>query len=121
MLTISRQQPHVEGNQAVEGQHPESTKVSRERKMLTISLPSSRAVSRKTINKSAKFEIIQTFLPPSHEQLKGLPSKRTVLKVELLEDHQIYCLHVCICALLSPEILQDGAVKGLIILTVITS
>ena len=41
-------------------------------------------------------------------------SKRTVSKVDLLQDHQIYCLHACMCAFLSPEILYAGAVKGII-------
>ena len=40
-------------------------------------------------------------------------SKCTVLKVDLLQDHQIYCLQVCLCTLFSPEIVQAGAVKGL--------
>ena len=52
-------------------------------------------------------------LPPSHEQVKGLLSKSTVLKVDLLQDHQLYCLQECMCALFSPETLQDVAVKGL--------
>ena len=32
--------------------------------------------------------------------------------------HQIYCLQACMCAFLSPEILQAGAVNGLNILHV---
>ena len=30
----------------------------------------------------------------------------------LLQGHQIYCLQACICALLNPELLQAGTVKG---------
>ena len=36
-----------------------------------------------------------------------------VFKADLLQDHQIYCLQVCMCELFSPEMLQAGAVKGL--------
>ena len=63
--------------------------------------------------KSAKSETIKAFLPISHEQVKGFLPKCTVLKVDLLQDHQIYCLEACMCALFSPEISQAGAVKGL--------
>ena len=38
---------------------------------------------------------LRTFLPLRMSEVKGLPSKCTVLKIELLEDHRIYCLHVC--------------------------
>ena len=34
----------------------------------------------------------------------------------LLQDHQIYCLQVCTCALFSPEISHFGTLKGLIYL-----
>ena len=50
---------------------------------------------------------------PSHEHTKGLLSKCTVWEIYLLQDHQIYCLQACMCALFSPEILRAGAVKGL--------
>ena len=47
-----------------------------------------------------------------HEQVKGFLSKCTALRVDLLQDHQIYCFQACMCALFSPEIVQAGAVKG---------
>ena len=53
-------------------------------------------------------------LSPSHEHVKVFLSKWTVLKVDLLQDHQIYSLQACMCALFSPEILQAAAAKGLI-------
>ena len=34
--------------------------------------------------------------------------QNAVLKVDLLYDHQIYCLEACMGALLSPEIVQAG-------------
>ena len=37
------------------------------------------------------------FLPPSHEYVKGFLSKCTVLKVDLLQDHQIHCMEECVC------------------------
>ena len=46
--------------------------------------------------------------------MKGLLPKCTVLKVELLQDHQICSLQACLCALCSPKNLRAGAVKGLI-------
>ena len=49
----------------------------------------------------------------SHEHVKGFLPKGTVLKVDLLQDHQIYCFQACMCAFLSTKILQAGAVKGL--------
>ena len=55
----------------------------------------------------------KAFSPNSHEHVKGFLSKCIVLKVDLLQDHQIHCLQACMCALFSPEILQAGAVKGL--------
>ena len=48
-----------------------------------------------------------------HEHVEGFLSKCTVLKVDLLQDHQIYCLEACMCELFSPGILQAVAVKGL--------
>ena len=53
---------------------------------------------------------------PSHKHMKGFLSKFTVLKVDLLQYHQIYCLHACTYALFSQESFQAGAVKGLIII-----
>ena len=50
----------------------------------------------------------------SHKHIKGFLSKCTVLKVDLISDQQIYCFQACICTLFSLEILQAGAVKGLI-------
>ena len=46
--------------------------------------------------------------------MKGFPSKCTVLRLDLLYDHQVCCLQACTCALFSPEMLQVVAVKGLI-------
>ena len=46
------------------------------------------------------------FSPLSHEHGKGLLTQWTVLKVDLLQDHQIHCLEACMCALFSPEIVQ---------------
>ena len=40
---------------------------------------------------------VKQFLPPSREHVKGFLSKCTVLKVDLLQDHQIYCLQACVC------------------------
>ena len=63
-------------------------------------------------NKNAKFEIIKAFFSlPLHEHVTRVLSKCTVLKVGLLQDHQIHSLEAC--ALFSPEILQAVAVKGL--------
>ena len=45
--------------------------------------------------------------------MKGFLSKCAVLKVDLLQDRQIRYWQACMCALLSPKILQAGAVKGL--------
>ena len=76
-------------------------------------------------NKGAQFEIMQA--PPTpphtllHEQVKGLLAKCTVLKVDLLQDRQICCFQACMGALLSPDILQAGAVKGLKIIIVISN
>ena len=53
------------------------------------------------------------FLPPWREHVKGFLSKWTVLKVDLLQDIQIYSLEGCMCARFSPEIVQAVAVKGL--------
>ena len=72
-----------------------------------------RVVTRKRTNKSAKLEIIYGFSPHAHEHLKGLLSKFTVLKVDLSQDHQMYCLQACMCAFFSSEFLQAEAVKGL--------
>ena len=43
--------------------------------------------------------------------MKKYVSKRTVLKVDLLQDRQIYCLQACMIAFFRPE--QAVAVKGL--------
>ena len=56
---------------------------------------------------------MKAFFSLLHEQVKEFLSKCTVLKVDLLYDHQIYCLRACMCALFSPEILQGVAMKGL--------
>ena len=41
--------------------------------------------------------------PASHELVKRFLSKCTILKADLLQDHQICCLQACMCALFSPE------------------
>ena len=62
-------------------------------------------------SKSTKLEMIKHPPPPSmHKPVKGLVSECTVLKIDLLWDYPIYCLQVYF----SSEILQAGAVKGLI-------
>ena len=48
--------------------------------------------------------------------MKEFQSKCSVLTVDLLQYYQIYCLQTCMYAHFSPEILQAGAVKGLIFL-----
>ena len=55
-------------------------------------------------------------LPPSREHVKGVMSKCTVLRTDLLYYHHTHCLEARMCDLLSPEILQAEAVKGLIFL-----
>ena len=68
----------------------------------------------KTITDSAK--IIGNhhgFFPASYEHVKGIVRKRTVLKVNLLQDYQIHCLQACMCAVFSLNILQVGAVTEL--------
>ena len=47
--------------------------------------------------------------------MKALLLKCIVLKADLLQDRQIYCLQACMGALFSPENRQAGAVKGLIL------
>ena len=64
-------------------------------------------------NKSAKSETMKAFLSLSRKHIEGFLSKCTVLKVDLLQGHQIYCLQACMCALFSLEILHPGTVKGL--------
>ena len=66
------------------------------------------AFIRKTTNKSAKLQIIKVF-----QSFVWALSKCIGLKVNLLLDHQTYCLQACVCARFSPEILQAGAMKGL--------
>ena len=56
--------------------------------------------------KNYQFEIIK--------HVKGLLQKCTVLKVDLLQTHQICCLRACMCARFSPKKLRTRAVKGLI-------
>ena len=61
----------------------------------------------------AKFEIINAFFPFC---MNGFLSKCTVLKVDLLQYHQIiYFLQAYMYALFSSEMSHAGAVKGLII------
>ena len=48
----------------------------------------------------------------SHKHVKGFLSKCTVFKVDLLQDHEIYCLEACMFALFSPEILQARGSEG---------
>ena len=65
--------------------------------------------SHKRTNKNAKFEIIKALFSPSHEHVKGRQTKRTVQK-------QIcYATIKYTVCIFSPDILQAGAVKGLII------
>ena len=56
---------------------------------------------------------LRPVLLPSYEHVNRFLLKCTPLKVDLLQDHQLYCLEACMCALFSPELLQDVAVKGL--------
>ena len=51
-------------------------------------------------------------VPPSHEHVKSFLSKCALLKVDLLQDHQIYCLQACMCALYSPEIFTGFGSEG---------
>ena len=53
---------------------------------LTLSLPCLPRLhlKKKTPTKSAKFETIKAFLPPSHKHVKGFLSKCTVLKVRFV-------------------------------------
>ena len=44
--------------------------------------------------------------------MKGVLSKRIAFKVDALWDRKIYCLQARTC-IFSPEILQAGAVRGL--------
>jgi len=52
-------------------------------------------------------------LPPSYKHVNRFPLKCTLLKVDLLQDNQLFCLEACMCALPSPEIVQAVVVKGL--------
>ena len=47
-------------------------------------------------NKSAKFENKFVFCPLLKTALNDSYPKCTVLKVDLLQDHQIYCLEACV-------------------------
>ena len=54
---------------------------------------------------------------PLHEQDKGFLSKCTVLKVGLLQDHEMCGLQACMCALFSPQMFTgcgSGGVKLLL-------
>ena len=66
----------------------------------------------KTIKRGAKSEIIKAFCSLRMSTRKDF--YQNVLKVDLLQDHQTYCLEACMCLLFSPEGLQAGAVNGLI-------
>ena len=80
--------------------------------VLTLHCHACCSITQKMTNRSAKFEIILAF-PPLLLSMRIL-SKFTVFKADLLQGHQIYCMDACMCALFSPEVLQAGAVKGLI-------
>ena len=73
-------------------------------------------VTQKMTTKSTKFEIVKAS-PPLCVSMS--PCERISIKMHrtertfLLQGDQIYCLQACTCALCSPEILQDEAVKGL--------
>ena len=45
--------------------------------------------------------------------MKGILSKYTVWKADLLKGHQVYYLQTCMCALFSPENFTGISVKGL--------
>ena len=71
-------------------------------------------VHLKTTNKSAKYEILKPFLFlfRTGTFIKGFSSKRIALKVDVLRTGKYtVCRHVR--ASFSPEILQAGAVKEL--------
>ena len=72
---------------------------------------------RKQSIKAANLKSSQAFFPPFlHKQLKKLLSKWSGLKGDLLQDRQVCCLQEeCMSALFSLEVLQAGAVKGLIL------
>ena len=74
--------------------------------------PSQQRCYLKTTNKSAKCQILKPFVFFCVQQLKGISSKCTLLKVGC---HWVGKYTVCrlVRATLSPEILQAGAVKGL--------
>ena len=58
-------------------------------------------------------KLLRPLCPLRLRHVKAFLSKCTVLKLDLLHDHQMYGLEVCMRALFSPVILQAGAVKGL--------
>ena len=68
---------------------------------------------RKRPIKAPNLKSVRPFFP-SHEHVKGFLSKYTILKVDLIQDHQMYCLQACMCVLYSREILKAEAVKGFI-------
>ena len=59
------------------------------------------------------FKSLKPFSSYSHEHVKGFLSKCVVLTVDLLQDHQIYCLRACMRVHLSaPEIVTDWGSEG---------
>ena len=51
--------------------------------------------------------------PPLHEHMKGFLPKCTVLKVDLLQDHQIYCWQAPVCVNFSARIFYRlGQLRG---------
>ena len=61
----------------------------------------------KTTSKSAKFKPVSLFLSSfSHCRVKGVSSKLTALKVDVLQDRKIYCLQA------RPSIFQPGNFTG---------
>ena len=44
---------------------------------------------------------------------KDLKQKYAVVKVGMLQDWKMYCLHTCVCTFQPKKILQAGTVKGL--------
>ena len=71
-----------------------------------------RAFTRKTTSRSAEFKTIKDCPVFACAREKTSP-KRTILKAELLQAHQMCCLQACLRALFSPENVQAGGVKRL--------
>ena len=61
--------------------------------------------------KAPNLKLLRPFFPPFACARKVISIK--MHNVDLLRDHQIYCLQACMCVLFSPEILQAGSVKWL--------